>query len=149
MQEKEKKWMWMETVKSVLMVIVGAASGFGIAAGLFAFIVGLGVISDFADRTHTGKYVMLYEDSIILGGILGNLFWIYQMNCLQGMGVLLIWGLFSGIFVGCWSMALADILNIFPIFIRRAKISTGLSWLILAMAFGKSIGSLLYFYMRW
>ena len=138
--------MW---INWIVLAFLGLASGLAISAGLFAFLIGLGVVSDFADRTHTGKYVTLYEDFIVVGGILGNLFWIYRVDFLRGSWLLLGFGLLSGIFVGCWSMALADILNIFPIFIRRAKITTGLSWLIASMALGKSLGSLLYFYMRW
>ena len=60
-----------------------------------------------------------------------------------------VFGLFSGIFVGCWSMALAEILNIFPIFIRRIKILKCVPWLIFGMALGKSLGALLFFYKRW
>ena len=138
--------MW---INWIVLAFLGLASGLAISAGLFAFLIGLGVVSDFADRTHTGKYVTLYEDFIVVGGILGNMFWVYQVDFLRGSWLLLGFGLLSGIFVGCWSMALADILNIFPIFIRRAKITTGLSWLIASMALGKSLGSLLYFYMRW
>lgn len=138
--------MW---INWIILSFLGLASGLAISAGLFAFLIGLGVISDFADRTHTGKYVTLYEDFIVVGGILGNLFWVYQVDFLRGSWLLLGFGLLSGIFVGCWSMALADILNIFPIFIRRAKITTGLSWIVVGMALGKSLGSLLYFYMRW
>ena len=133
----------------MILAFLGLSFGLAISAGLFAFLIGLGVVSDFADRTHTGKYVTLYEDCIVLGGILGNLFWIYEAEFLKGGWLLAGFGLLSGIFVGCWSMALADILNIFPIFIRRAKITTGLSWLIVGMALGKSLGALLYFYMRW
>ena len=138
--------MW---INWMILAFLGLSFGLAISAGLFAFLIGLGVVSDFADRTHTGKYVTLYEDCIVLGGILGNLFWIYEAEFLKGGWLLAGFGLLSGIFVGCWSMALADILNIFPIFIRRAKITTGLSWLVVGMALGKSLGSLLYFYMRW
>lgn len=138
--------MW---INWIVLAFLGLAFGLAISAGLFAFLIGLGVVSDFADRTHTGKYVTLYEDFIVVGGILGNMFWVYQVNFLRGSWLLLGFGLLSGIFVGCWSMALADILNIFPIFIRRAKITTGLSWLVVGMSLGKSLGSLLYFYMRW
>ena len=138
--------MW---INWIVLAFLGLAFGLAISAGLFAFLIGLGVVSDFADRTHTGKYVTLYVDFIVVGGILGNMFWVYQVDFLRGSWLLLGFGLLSGIFVGCWSMALADILNIFPIFIRRAKITTGLSWLVVGMALGKSLGSLLYFYMRW
>lgn len=138
--------MW---VRQVLLAILGFSFGAGVAAGLFSFIIGLGVISDFADRTHTGKYVMFYEDCLALGGGLGNIFWIYQIALPFGKILLPLFGLFTGIFVGTWSMALAEALNIFPIFIRRAKMESHVTSLILAMAFGKGIGSLLFFIKRW
>lgn len=68
--------MW---INSFLMAVIGLSAGFTVAAGLGAFMIELGVISDFADRTHTGEHVLLYEDSAALGGILGNLFYIYPI----------------------------------------------------------------------
>lgn len=138
--------MW---IRQVLVGIVGLGAGFSVAAGLFSFIIGLGVVSDFADRTHTGNQILFYEDCIAAGGVLGNIFWVYSIKIPGGKWLLPFFGLFSGIFVGCWSMALAEILNIFPIFIRRIKILKCIPWLIFGMALGKSLGALLFFYMRW
>ena len=42
--------MW---IRQILVAVVGLASGFAVAAGLFSFIIGLGVVSDFADRTRS------------------------------------------------------------------------------------------------
>ncbi|MGN0404077.1 MAG: stage V sporulation protein AB [Bariatricus sp.] len=135
--------------KQILLGILGLSAGMGTAAGLFSFIIGLGVVSDFADRTHTGDKILWYEDCIAAGGILGNLFWVYQVKIPGGGWLLPVFGLFSGIFVGCWSMALAEVLNIFPIFVRRIKLLKCIPFLILGMALGKGIGSIWYFYMRW
>lgn len=135
--------------RQVLLAALGLSTGAGVAAGLFAMIVGLGIISDFADKTHTGKYVTFYEDCIVLGGILGNLFWIFEWKLYSMQWLLPVYGLFSGIFVGCWSMALAEALNIFPVFFRRAKITSGVPYIMLAMALGKGLGSFIYFYNRW
>ena len=135
--------------KQILLGILGLSAGMGTAAGLLSFIIGLGVVSDFADRTHTGKKILWYEDCIAAGGILGNLFWVYQIWIPGGRCLLSVFGLFSGIFVGCWSMALAEVLNIFPIFVRRIKLIKCIPFLILGMALGKGIGAIWYFYMRW
>ena len=88
--------MW---IRQILVAVVGLASGFAVAAGLFSFIIGLGVVSDFADRTHTGKHVMLYENCIMAGGILGNIFWVYGLAMPGGKWIVPVFGLFSGIFV--------------------------------------------------
>lgn len=137
--------MW--TVQ-ILMAVIGLSAGMVVAGGLFSFISGLGVISDFADRTHTGEYIMLYEDSVALGGILGNLFFIYQIEIPYGAWIVPVFGLFGGIFVGCWSMALAEILDVFPIFVRRVKLLRGIQYVILGVALGKGLGAFLFFFNR-
>ena len=60
--------------KNICLALLGFSAGITAAGGLFSFIIGLGVISDFADRTHTGEQVMLYEDAVAAGGSLGALF---------------------------------------------------------------------------
>ena len=138
--------MW---AKELLLAVIGLSSGAIVSGGLFSFIASLGVVSDFADRTHTGSRVSLYEDAIILGGSLGNLFWIYQIQMTNELWLLIFFGLFSGIFVGCWSMALAEVLNIFPIFIRRVKMVKCIPYIILSIAIGKGAGALLFFFRGW
>ena len=132
----------------ILMAVIGLSAGMVVAGGLFSFISGLGVISDFADRTHTGEYIMLYEDSVALGGILGNLFFIYQIEIPYGAWIDPVFGLFGGIFVGCWSMALAEILDVFPIFVRRVTLLRGIQYVILGVALGKGLGAFLFFFNR-
>lgn len=135
--------------RQLFLAAIGLSAGVTVAGGLFAFIIGLGVISDFADRTHTGAHVFLYEEFIALGGILGNIIYIYQIPIPHGGWLLGIVGLFSGIFVGCWSMALAEILNIFPIFIRRIKLLRCIPYIILSMAVGRGLGALIFFWNGW
>lgn len=138
--------MW---ARQILLAVIGLSCGMVTAGGLFAFISGLGVISDFADRTHTGEHILLYEDAVALGGIFGNIFFIYQIPIPYGAWLVPVFGLFGGIFVGCWAMALAEILNVFPIFTRRVKIVRGIKYLILGMALGKGAGAFLFFFQRW
>ena len=133
--------MW---IANVILIIIGLSAGVIVAGGLFSFIIGLGVVSDFADRTHTGEHILLYEDSVALGGILGNIWWIYQFPIPGGSALLTVFGLLSGIFVGCWAMAIAEMLNIFPIFVRRFKVIRYVPHMILSIAIGKGIGELLF-----
>lgn len=138
--------MW---VKEILLAVIGFSAGLIVAGGLFSFITSLGVVSDFADRTHTGSKILLYEDATALGGILGNLFSIYQFRLPGAPWFLWIFGLFSGIFVGGWAMALAETLNIFPIFIRRVKLVQNIPYIILSIALGKGIGSFIFYFLGW
>lgn len=140
--------MW---VMQIVLAIIGLSTGMLVAGGLFGFVVSLGVVSDFADRTHTADKVIFYENAIMLGGALGNIIYIFQIPIVfPGSTVLIsLFGLFAGIFTGCWAMALAEILNVFPIFVRRAKLIKCIPYLILSIALGKGIGSIIYFFNGW
>lgn len=127
-------------VRQILLAIIGSSAGAVAAGGLFAFIVELGVISDFADRTHTAEHIRVYETCVALGGIFGNLFWLYQIPVPGGIVLAVFLGIFFGMFVGCWAMALAEILNLFPVFMRRLRLADGLPAVILGIAAGKVTG---------
>lgn len=148
--------MWMEAGKQLLLALAGISSGVAVAGGLFSFIVELGVIADFADRTHTANRILFYESSVAAGGIAGNLAYVFhpalpQILADAGLGriILGIFGILSGIFVGCWAMALAEILNVFPVFMRRARLARCACAFIISTAVGKGIGACLFFFMRW
>ena len=138
--------MWMQ---QLWLAVIGLSAGAVVAGGVFSFIIGLGVVSDFADRTHTGEHIRLYEDAIALGGILGTVFFIFQLRIPGGTWLLPLFGLFGGIFVGCWAMALAEILNVFPVFIRRARVVRYLTAFVLSIALGKGLGACLFFFQGW
>lgn len=136
-------------VNQIILTIIGFSSGMLVAGGLFGFIVSLGVISDFADRTHSGNRIRLYERTLALGGSLGNIIDLFDIQMPCGNWLLALFGVFAGIFVGGWAMALAETLNVFPIFMRRAKLVGCIPYIILSIAIGKGIGSLIYFWFGW
>ncbi len=140
--------MWEWAAQAVLAA-AGLSAGVATAAGLFSFIVELGVVADFADRTHTAEHILFYEDCVALGGIVGNILYVFHIGIPLGTPLLAVFGAFAGIFAGCWAMALAEILNVFPIFMRRAKVVRYLSAFIISMALGKGLGAFLFFFRRW
>ena len=134
--------MWAQ---QILLAVIGLSAGVAVSGGLFSLIVELGVIADFADRTHTGNKVLFYEDCTAAGGILGNLIYVFRIGIPAGD-----WGLgIFGVFAGCWSMALAEILNVFPVFMRRARIVRYMSAFVISLAVGKGLGACLFFFRGW
>lgn len=131
------------------MAFIGLSAGTIVAGGLFGFVVGLGVVSDFADRTKTADRILLYEDAVAFGGIVGNLLYLYQVPLHVISPFMGVFGIFSGIFVGCWAIALTEILNVFPIFLRRINLTKGVAFIMLGIAIGKSISACIYFYLGW
>ena len=134
-------------IKRLLLGVIGFASGSAVAAGTFAFIIMLGVVTRMIGKSRTAAEVMWYENAIVLGGILGNLISVFlTVRIPLGHPILWIYGICAGIFVGCNAMALAEVLKTFPIVFRRAKLKIGLSLIVTVMAIGKTCGSLLYFF---
>lgn len=138
--------MW---IKEVLVAISGFAAGALVSAGVFALITSIGVIPRLADKSRTAAYVKSYETSVILGGIFGNLVNIYKLPLSFTPLLLPVFGIFSGIFVGCLATSLAESLNTTAIFSRRVKLHRGTGVIILCAAIGKVIGSLIFFYLGW
>lgn len=136
-------------VRQILMALIGLSAGSIVAGGLFGFVVSLGIVSDFADRTGTADRIGLYEDAVAVGGILGNLVLLYEIPLTILSPLLGVFGIFSGIFVGCWALALAEVLNVFPIFLRRINVTKGVGFVILGIAIGKVLGALIYFFFGW
>lgn len=138
-----------QILPEVILAVIGFSAGVTVAGGLFAFLVELGIIADFADRTHTAEHILLYEDSAALGGTIGSLLSVFPISLPFGHILLPVFGGLAGIFVGCWSMALAEMLNVFPIFMRRVKIVRYAAALILSMALGRGVGALVFFLRGW
>ena len=133
---KRKNWRSENELVGYTFPILLVYAGMIVVKCAF-FIVELMGFPDFADRTHTGNHILIYEDMVAAGAILGNLFQIFEVNLPGRMIFLAIYGLFGGIFVGCWAMALAEILNVFPIFMRRARIVRYLAVFVVMVALGK------------
>ena len=139
--------MW---IKHLFLGFIGLASGVGVAAGTFAFIIVIGVVPRMIAKCNRAENTILFENMIVLGGIFGTIMSVFtDISLPVGHWLLYVYGFCAGIFVGCIAVALAEILNIFPIFIRRVKLLRGVPYIILSMAIGKGIGALLFFLKGW
>ena len=134
-------------IKQIALGFLGLCSGFAVAAGTFAFITMLGIIPRLAARTHTANHVLFYENMIIWGGTLGNIWFLYMFPLRLSVILLCMYGVFAGIYVGCLVMALAEMLRVIPIMVNRLQIKEGFLLIPAAIAAGKLIGTLYqYFY---
>lgn len=135
----------MTYLKLAGLAVIGFCAGGVVAAGLFAFIVTIGLVVRIIGKSHTSAYSRFYEDAIVIGAAAGNLYCFFQWPLPGGVWVLGIFGLFSGLYVGCLVMALAETLNVVPVMSRRLRLTVGLQYLILSVAVGKAVGALIYF----
>lgn len=131
-------------------LLIGLCAGAATSAGVFALISVVGIIPRLAGHSHTGRCIHKYEWAVILGGSLTNIWYFFQPSAaLLGIFGYLLEGAVGvgiGMFVGSLVMALAEVLQVFPILIRRVRLRAGVMYLGLAMAFGKAVGAVIYFW---
>lgn len=154
-------------IRQVFLALLGASSGFIVSGGVFTVLISVGLIPRFAGKMHIARHIFVLEEMVVLGTLAGDFFSVFSdygklgewviSNQLFGMGettavwhtignfLLILFGIFSGIFVGCLALAIAEMLNTIPIFARRIGFRHGLGLAILAVALGKLVGSLIYF----
>lgn len=142
----------MILIKQIVLAVIGLCCGISVAAGVFAFITMLGIIPRLATRSHTRKRIVLYEWMVIAGGTIGNIVAVFgsylafeNIHSAVGTVFCVIYGLFSGIFVGCLAVALAEALRVFPILTSRIGLKEGFPLLVLALALGKGAGTIFQF----
>lgn len=153
-------------LKQVFLGICGLSFGLLSSAGVFTVLASVGLIPRFAGKMHVAKKVFVLEEAVVFGTLFGGFFSVFSRYGevgkfvlsrqifgtetvviwkILGNGFLILWGFFAGIFVGCLALAIAEMLDSIPIFSRRVGFRHGLGLAIAATAFGKLIGSLLYF----
>lgn len=137
-----------------ILIAGGAVFGAATSAGVISLLTKLGVVPRMIARFQLAKWVIPCECAIALGAIVGCITTVGREDAAQMMGgtpqawqlVFMVFAaLCCGIYVGCQAMALAEILNTFPILFRRAKLQVGLRSAVVALAIGKLVGSLWYF----
>ena len=130
-----------------LLIVIGLGGGMVIAAAVAALISASGVAVRIIGESHTARQVKLYENMIVLGIIIANLFWIFEIEILSlgiaNLILLILAGLFMGIFVGALAVSLSEALNATAIFSRRAKLRTGFQYIVLTIAISKTVGAFL------
>ena len=130
---------------TIVMAFLAMIAGIGVSCGVFAFVLVIGVIPRVISKTGI-KNIILVENVMMVGVILGNISSIYMGEFLHNQyWILAIYGICTGIFVGCIAVALAEILHTFPILFKRMKIREGLTFVMISMACGKFVGALFYF----
>ncbi|MGN1084956.1 MAG: stage V sporulation protein AB [Lachnospiraceae bacterium] len=130
-----------EILRAAVYCPIGIFFGIAVAAGLFAFITTVGVVTRLAAGTKTAKYTMLYESVAVFGITLANLFDLFQIELFCGTLCRTAFGWFSGIFVGCLAAALAEVVRVLPVFAKRIKLQVGMPLVVVAFAVGKGFGA--------
>lgn len=125
-----------------MQIIIGFAGGFVVGGGFVAFITVLKIIPRLIQLSKTEKLIKVYIASIVLGLIFGTYLSFFAENWQEPIIFLAVFGLLHGVFNGMLAAALAEILNVFPVLLKRLRVDGFLLWILMAIMFGKIFGSL-------
>ena len=138
--------------KLILLWVIGISSGLMVSAGVFTVLFVVGLVPRFAGRTDTAWCEIFYEECLIGGAILADVISVFPIEGSIGknsnillIGLLILIGIFAGIFVGCLSIALSEVLDGLPIFARRMRLKMGVRIDVVAVAIGKVEGEMVDF----
>ena len=137
--------MWI--LKHVFLGFLGASFGLAVAGGYLALISMIGILPRLASTSKTADKIIVYENCLIYGVAAGNLCFIYDFSLPFGLIICIAAGFFGGIFIGCLAGALAEIVNVLPIFARRTKIRKEITYVVYALAAAKAVGVLVQYFL--
>lgn len=138
-------------LKSFVLLFLGFCGGVGVSAGTFAFLLVIHVVPRIIQKAKLQNQILYVENMIICGVLFGTILSLFLWSKawlpeILGRVLLTVFGISAGTFVGCTAVALAEILDTFPIFFRRVRLDERFCvQLLLCMAIGKACGSLFYF----
>lgn len=133
----------------IFLGILGLCAGITVSSGVVGLLIGLSIVPRYAGITRTADKILLYEDFSMLGVFLGNMAMIFNWQLPAGQIGLALYGVFAGIFMGSWILALAEMAKVFPVLARRARMTKGMPWIVVSVAAGKALGALYFFYKGW
>ncbi|WP_373892692.1 stage V sporulation protein AB [Virgibacillus sp. CBA3643] len=134
--------MILSLLLNLIQMIIGFAGGLAVGGGFVAFLTVLGIIPRLIQLTKTEKLLKVYAACVILGTLFGTYLTFTNLTWNQPIILLLLWGIFHGIFNGMLAAALTEVLNVFPIISKRIGMEKYILWLLMAFVFGKIAGSL-------
>lgn len=141
----------MQILKYTLLILSGISAGFITAAAFVAFVAMLGIFPKVAAKTKTASQCMLYENCLILGILLSTYIQFFVSYASAditapplppfavGICILTFIGFFGGIYIGFLIGGLSEVLNVIPIFARKAHLQTRVALIIFFLALGKGI----------
>lgn len=135
----------MNIIKNILIIIIGLGTGMVVSGAIFAFLVMIGIIPRIATKTKTEKYINLYEEMILYGGLFGTIVDFFNLKFQVSNLVVVVYGLAEGIFIGILAVSLAEVLDVIPVLSSRFKIKKYVGFTLVSIALGKLVGSLVYF----
>lgn len=125
-----------------VLVIIALSGGVVVGSAAAAFVTLLDVVPRLAQLTGSSKQITLYEKVIVISMSLTSFITLSHKYVKMNYLFLAPIGLILGVFIGMLASALAEVLNVMPVLVRRLNIDEYIYPVLISIALGKVIGSL-------
>lgn len=130
----------------LILIITSLGGGLVVGGALAAFITLIKLIPRLVQLTETEDYIIFYQYSFLVGSITSIFLYFSKISLgLPNFLSCLIAGI-MGVFIGLFSSALAEVLNVIPVLSKKLKLKKEKKYIIYALTLGKVTGSL-YFWL--
>ena len=132
----------MSILQISTVVLIGLAGGLAVGSGFVAFLTVLDIVPRLTQLVKGVTFIRWFQRALIVGAVFFT--WIDLREYVLGISItsLIVFGAFSGIFVGMLAGALTEVLNVLPILAKRLNMANAILFLLMAMVLGKVAGSL-------
>lgn len=127
-----------------LIALLGLAQGITVGTAFAAFIVFLDLVYRLIQVTSTSKHLKIYQNTLIIAFSLFAFLDLFDYKLNLGLFAVILIGLTMGIFIGMLASALAEVLNVIPVLVKRLDGEKYIGYIIISIMAGKVIGSLIY-----
>lgn len=128
----------------LLIILFGLSGGALVGTSGAAFITLLDIIPRLAQLTNSSKLIRFYQSILITSTVGITLCYFLGLSVNFYKIILIPIGFTLGVFVGLLASALAEVINVIPVLVRRLKIRKHVFIALFALSLGKVIGSLVY-----
>ncbi|HLS53197.1 MAG TPA: stage V sporulation protein AB [Tissierellaceae bacterium] len=130
----------------LVVVLIALGGGLVVGGALAAFLTLIKLVPRLVQLTETRKSIKLYEYSLSIGSLIFIIFYFSELSLKFSNILTSIFSLMMGIFVGLFSSALAEVLNVIPVLTKKLKVEDEKQYIIYTLTLGKVAGSL-YFWL--
>lgn len=130
-------------MKYIAVPLLGFSNGIIVGSGIVALLTILDIIPRLAQLTNTYGEVKIYENVIIIGAVFASITSLTGVSINLAKFTVVIVGFSIGIFIGLLASALAEMLNVMPVLIRRFRLEGYVNYIIYSLIAGKVLGALL------
>ena len=131
-------------MREIVGTVIGFAGGLLVGGGMAALFTLLRIVPRLLQVARCRSAIRLMPFSFMAGGVAATLINMGWLRFDPGKFVLLFTAVLMGAFVGMLAMALAEALQMLTITVKHASIARAAVLLVIAMAGGKLVGSVLY-----